>query len=410
MKASMTILFFVKKTKLNANGHAPIYFRVTIEGRRFESSTKRYVHIQQWSASAGKQKGYSVDAKSLNTFLDSIRVRAFEYQRQILLEGKDLSIEIFRSKWTGESSAECPKILEIFDDHNSKMRQLVNVDYSPDTLERYITARKHTFTFIQWKYKMNDVKISDLNYEFISSYEFWLKSVRKCDHNTTMKYLSNFRKIVNICLKNGWIGRDPFFGYKMTQRTVDRAYLNAEEIQRLASKSFDIDRIDQVRDVFLFSCFTGLAYADVHKLNRREIATGVDGEKWIFTKRQKTESPTRIPLLPHASKILEKYENHPQCLHKGKLLPVLSNQKMNAYLKEIADLCGIDKKITFHTARHTFATTVTLTNDVPIETVSKLLGHKNLKTTQHYAKIIDKKVSEDLKVLRKKIDTDNPFG
>ena len=290
------------------------------------------------------------------------------------------------------------------------MRQLVNVDYSPDTLERYITARKHTFTFIQWKYKMNDVKISDLNYEFISSYEFWLKSVRKCDHNTTMKYLSNFRKIVNICLKNGWIGRDPFFGYKMTQRTVDRAYLNAEEIQRLASKSFDIDRIDQVRDVFLFSCFTGLAYADVHKLNRREIATGVDGEKWIFTKRQKTESPTRIPLLPHASKILEKYENHPQCLHKGKLLPVLSNQKMNAYLKEIADLCGIDKKITFHTARHTFATTVTLTNDVPIETVSKLLGHKNLKTTQHYAKIIDKKVSEDLKVLRKKIDTDNPFG
>jgi integrase len=310
----------------------------------------------------------------------------------------------------GESSNGCPKILEVFDDHNAKMKQLVDVEYSPETLERYVISRKHTQAFIQQKYKVNDIRISDLNYEFITNYEFWLKSVRKCEHNTTMKYLSNFRKIVNICLKNGWINRDPFYGYKMTKRVVDREYLTAEEIQRLISKNFNLERLSQVRDVFLFSCFTGLAFADVYKLNRREIVIGMDGEKWISTNRQKTDSLTRIPLLPQAIRILEKYENHPQCLNKGKLLPVMSNQKMNAYLKEIGDLCEIEKNMTFHMARHTFATTVTLTNGVPIETVSKLLGHRNLKTTQHYAKIIDKKVSDDLKTLKNKIETTGLFG
>ena len=196
----------------------------------------------------------------------------------------------------------------------------------------------------------------------------------------------------------------------MTKRVIDREYLTTGEIQRLISRNFNLERLSQVRDIFLFSCFTGLAFADVEKLNRKEIVIGVDGEKWISTNRQKTDLPTRIPLLPQAIRILEKYENRPQCLNKGKLLPVMSNQKMNAYLKEIGDLCEIEKKMTFHMARHTFATTVTLTNGVPIETVTKLSGHRNLRTTQHYAKIIDKKVSGDLKTLKNKIETTELFG
>jgi integrase len=176
-----------------------------------------------------------------------------------------------------------------------------------------------------------------------------------------------------------------------------------EELNRIMNKTFVGARLNHVMDIFLFCCYTGLAYADVLKLTKEHITTGVDGEKWIWTNRQKTDSATRVPLLPHAQEILDWYQNNPECLNKGRLLPVLSNQKMNSYLKEIADACGITKKMTFHTARHTFATTVTLTNGVPIETVSKMLGHRNLKTTQHYAKILDLKVSEDMAALRNKL-------
>jgi integrase len=193
-------------------------------------------------------------------------------------------------------------------------------------------------------------------------------------------------------------------GYKMTKREIERPFLTQEELDKISNKKFFVPRINQVRDIFLFSCYTGLAYADVKKLTRSEISIGIDGEKWIFTHRQKTESATRIPLLPQAQEILDRYAEHPQCLNQGRLLPVLSNQKMNGYLKEIADRCDITKKMTTHTARHTFATTVTLTNGVPIETVSKMLGHKNLKTTQHYAKILDLKVSEDMMFLRQKLN------
>jgi integrase len=235
-------------------------------------------------------------------------------------------------------------LLEIFEHHNKQMKELIGQEFSPLTYERYTTSKKHTHDFMKWKYNMDDMNIKDLNYEFITDYEFWLKSVRKCDHNTTMKYLSNFKKIVNICLKNGWLQRNPFLGYKMTKREVERPFLTQEELSAIASKTFLAQRINQVRDIFLFSCYTGLAYADVKKLSRSEISIGIDGEKWIFTHRQKTESATRIPLLPPAQEILDKYADHPQCLNASRLLPVLSNQKMNGYLKEIADMCGITKK------------------------------------------------------------------
>lgn len=272
-------------------------------------------------------------------------------------------------------------------------------------MTRYTTARSHTVAFLQWKFKISDIDILDLSHEFAADFEFWFKSVKACGHNTSMKYISNLKKIINLCLRNGWLPKDPFIGYKMTKREVVREVLSEEELDILTNKVFTVERLAVIRDLFLFSCYTGLAYADIKKLKRTEIATGVDGGKWIFTKRTKTEVPARIPLLPAALGILKKYENNPKCINKDVVLPVPSNQKMNAYLKEIADLCGLTKNMTVHTARHTFATTVTLTNGVPIETVGKMLGHRNLKTTQHYAKIVDKKVSDDMAALRKKLES-----
>ncbi len=402
MSASMNILFYAKKTKTTIDGLVPIYMRLTIAGDRFEISTKRYVKGDQWSPESGRMKGSHEEAKQVNSLLDAFRAKAFDYQREILNEGKSLSITTIRHKWIGIVTERPRLLLEIFEHHNKQMKELIGQEFSPLTFERYTTSKKHTHDFMKWKYNVDDMNIKDLNYEFITDYEFWLKSVRKCDHNTTMKYLSNFKKIVNICLKNGWLARDPFLGYKMIKREIEKPYLTQEELMEVTSKNFTITRLAQVRDIFLFSCYTGLAYADVKKLSRSEISIGIDGEKWIFTHRQKTETATRVPILPPAQEILDSYKDHPQCLNEGRLLPVLSNQKMNGYLKEIADLCGITKKMTTHTARHTFATTVTLTNGVPIETVSKMLGHKNLKTTQHYAKILDLKVSADMSSLRAK--------
>lgn len=294
-------------------------------------------------------------------------------------------------------------LLQIFQQHNNEVEALVNIDFSPATLERYKTSFEHTENFMKWKYGIADIDIKKLNFEFISQYEFWLKTIRKCNHNTTMKYLANFRKIVNRSIRNGWLDKDPFFGFKMTKKEVVPEFLSEHEIQLITKKKFASDRLDQVRSIFLFCCYTGLAFADVKKLKRSEIGIGIDGDQWIFTKRQKTETATRIPLLPSALQILDKFKDHPSCLNSGRALPVLSNQKYNGYLKEIADVCGISKRLTTHTARHTFATTVTLGNGVPIESVSKMLGHTNLKTTQHYAKVLDKKISEDMSLLRNRI-------
>jgi site-specific recombinase XerD len=402
MKSTITVSFIVRPARKNKNGEVPIYLRVVIGGKRFDVTTKVFIDPKHWSREYGKMKNTTDEARRVNEILDGFKLKAFDYQRELMSENKPVCVENLRMKWYGKSMERPRMLMEIFEQHNKQMSALVNREFSPLTLERYETSKRHTEAFMLWKYKVSDIDIKALKYEFIADYEFWLKSERKCDHNTTVKYLSNFKKIVNICIKNGWLDRDPFFGYKMTKREIERPFLTQDELNRLSAKTFLIDRIANVRDIFLFSCYTGLAYVDVLQLTRAEITIGIDGEKWIYTSRQKTDTSTRIPLLPPALEILEKYKDDPQCINEERLLPVLSNQKMNAYLKEIADLCGITKKMTTHTARHTFATTVTLTNGVPIETVSKMLGHKNLKTTQHYAKILDKKVSEDMGVLRGK--------
>lgn len=402
MRQTISVKFFARKDRAMNNGLVPITMRIGIERRRLNITTKLHVNPDDWSIQDCQLKSRTKDAQRINKMLEAFKMKAFDYQRELMNEGKPITIESMKAKWFGTSLERKVMLMDVFTQHNEQMKALVNKEFSPLTLERYETSFRHTLEFMKWKYKVCDIDIKELKYEFISGYEFWLKSVRNCDHNTSMKYLSNFKKIVHICIKNGWLTRDPFVGFKLAKREVERPFLVEEELTRIINKEFVIPRLRQVRDIFIFCCYTGLAYADVEKLTREEITIGIDGEKWIWTSRQKTDSATRVPLLPPALDILDRYKGDPQCISKGKLLPVLSNQKMNAYLTEIADACEITKKMTFHTARHTFATTVTLTNGVPIETVSKMLGHRNLKTTQHYAKILDKKVSEDMGKLKEK--------
>lgn len=242
-----------------------------------------------------------------------------------------------------------------------------------------------------------------LTTKFITDYEFYLKSIQKLQHNSAMGNIKKLKKIVRQCVANDWLEKDPFKSYKITTRETHRNFLLKEELELLLKKDLQVQRLDQVRDIFLFSCYTGLAYSDVMKLSRKDISIGIDGEQWIFTTRIKTDTGSRIPLLPIPRLIIEKYSKLPYIVNSGIILPKLSNQRLNSYLKEIASLCGFNKDLTFHCARHTFATTVTLNNGVPIETVGKMLGHKNLRTTQIYAKILDSKVSNDMGLLKQKL-------
>jgi len=254
--------------------------------------------------------------------------------------------------------------------------------------------------FLRSKYKIEDININELNYDFIHNYEIWLKTVRNCDHNTIMKYLSNFKKIVLRYVKSGKLLRDPFSGFKLSKKEVEKTPLTEMQLRKITQIQTLVSRLDIVKDIFIFCCYTGLAYADVKTLKHSEIFESADGERWIISKRQKTRTTFKIPLLIPAIEILNKYKDYHQSRCREYVLPVLSNQKMNSYLKEIADKAEIHANLTFHIARHTFATTVALSNGVPIETVAKMLGHVNLKTTQHYAKILDKKIGEDMKKLK----------
>jgi len=399
LEKSFGLLFYLKKSKNQTKGPFYIYLKITVDGKSVELSSKRKWDSSRWNSSAARAVGTKEDAKELNYFLDALELQIFQAKRSLIEADKEVSAQAIKDILTGNTEKR-KKILEVFLMHNEQMKALQGVDFAPSTMQRYNISYNHTRDFIKWKYGADDRDIKDLDHEFISQYAYWLKTVRKCDHNTTMKYLVNFKKIVLICVKNKWLPGDPFSNFKLTRKPKERTALSEEELDRIKNKTFENVRLSNVRDIFLFSCYTGLAYVDVKNLKREDLQKGVDGRQWIFINRQKTNALSRIPLLKEAVDIISKYDSHPKCTVNGVVLPVLTNQKMNSYLKEIADCCGIKVELTYHIARHTFATTITLNNGVPIETVSKMLGHATIKQTQHYAKTLDFKVSEDMNKLR----------
>ena len=403
MNKFFAVLFHVKKSKVTTNGTAPIFMRVTIDGERIEISTKRLVEPNKWNAAGQKAIGTTEAIRSLNVYLKTLEQKVYEVHRKMMEEQEPLTASTLKAMLLGgHKPANIKSLIPIFKEHNQRIADLVGKEYSKGTFDRYETSLKHTLDFLLWKYNLTDIDIKKIDNEFITSYDFYLRSQRNCNNNSTVKYLKNFKKIILICIANGWLEKDPFAKYKNKVNEVKREFLNSAELEILATKKLVSERVSQVRDIFLFSCYTGLAYADVKKLKRSEIVLGLDNEKWIYTSRQKTDTDSRIPLLPPALSLIERYRSNPLCINSGLIFPVLSNQKMNCYLKEIADVCGIHKTLTYHIARHTFATTVTLSNGVSIESVSKMLGHKNMRTTQHYAKILDKRVSDDMHSLRQK--------
>ncbi|HLN22275.1 MAG TPA: site-specific integrase [Bacteroidales bacterium] len=401
-RQTLAILFYLRRDKKKSETEIPIYMRITLNGKRAEMAIHRYIDPEHWNNSAGVPRGTKNEIKNLQEFLNLQRSKVYQAQKDLIDNGKVVTAIAIRNIVQGKTEKQ-HTLLEVFDYHNKLMEEKVPAEYAPTTLVRFTTTRKHVSDFLQYQYKVDDMFLSQLNHEFVSSLEHYFKTVKACNHNSTIKYIKNLKKVVNLAVKNDWLNRDPFISFKATIKPVNRAFLTADELESIEKKKIEIQRIAQVRDIFVFSCYTGLAYVDAFKLSRDNLVTGIDGEKWILTNRKKTGSKSNVPLLPKALEIIDKYKNDPECIHENKLLPVLSNQKMNAYLKEVATIVGIKKTLTFHLARHTFATTITLTNGVPIESVSEMLGHKSIRTTQIYAKVIDKKVSQDMNELRNKL-------
>ncbi len=400
MSLSLSILFIIRKSSAKTGGYGGIYCRITLDGKRIEMSIGRKVPLDKWDSSGERVKGISTSAREINSMISSIRNTLFEKQRDFIRQEAPFTALDLRDAYLGKDKKQ-QLILELFQEHNNKIFQLIRTgEYALGTYKRYDTVHNHLQEYIKSSYQCADVYVREIDFKFIEGFAFFLKSEKNCANNTTLKYIRNFKKVMRIAQARNFILRDPFINWKMKKKVVNREFLSEAEILKMTNKVFEMERLSQVRDIFVFACFTGLAYIDVQKLTSDDIFLGVDGEKWIKIKRAKTDTPSSIPILKEAQNILAKYSEHPRTGTSMKLLPVASNQKVNAYLKEIAVVCKIKKTLTFHLARHTFATTVTLARGVPIETVSKMLGHTNLTTTQHYAKVLDLKVSQDMQVLK----------
>jgi site-specific recombinase XerD len=401
MKTNFSLLFYMKKQKNYTKGASPIYLRITVAGKRAETTTGRQCEPERWNAKTGRISGTKEDARSFNAYLDNLQGQVYQAHKDLTEANEAITADSIKNRFLGKEE-KTHTLLEAIKDHNQKMKALIGKAYASGTFDRFEVLERHVTSFMQEKYRAADINIKKIDHGFVSDFEFYLRTEKSCAHNTAIKYLKNLGKILRICVSLKWIDRDPMFGYKLRSKNVERPFLSEDELQRIATKQFSTEWLLKVRDIFLFCCFTGLAYADIQKLKLSNITKGIDGNRWIFTNRKKTNTRSAIPLLPSAVTILDRYADNPYCVNSDKALPVATNQKMNEYLREIATLCGIDKELSMHIARHTFATTVTLLNGVPIESVSKMLGHTNIRTTQIYAKVLDIKVSTDMALLREK--------
>ena len=397
--STFKILFYVRKNYLNKQGKAGIMIRVTLNGDVSQFSSKLDVAPNQWDTNASKVKGNSFESKRLNATLDNIRTSINNHYRDIDSRDSFVTAEKLRNAFLGYETRQ-QTLNELFQKHNEDVHKLIGISKSAATYQKYERTRRHLEAFMHDRYNVSDIALKEISHMFITDLENYLRVECGCNANTTAKFIQSFRRVIIIAKNNGWIVKDPFINYTIRLKRVDRGYLTMDEITQISEKQFNMPRLEQVRDIFIFSCYCGLAYIDVKNLTKRNIQIGLDGKQWISTKRQKTETAVNVPLLKIPASIIEKYKDY----DSTHLLPVISNQKTNSYLKEIGDLCGITKTLTFHLARHSFATSVTLSKGVPIETVSKMLGHTNIKTTQIYARITNDKISRDMSDLADKLD------
>jgi site-specific recombinase XerD len=397
MRSTFKVLFYLKRDKQKTNGTIPLFCRITVDGKETRFGMKKDVNPKYWDVKAGKVSGRMREAAEINMLIDVTKSAIHEIYRDMQAKGNGVTAEKVRNAFLGVDVRQ-ESLLELFDKHNGEQKASVGKSISESTYDKYRITRKHLADFIGEKYDLRDISLKKIGHGFICDFEIFMLTSRKCAENTTAKYMQIFKHVISIAMKCGMIFENPFSEYKIKTEKTDRGYLIRDEIELLMRQKFDGKRLERVRDIFVFCCFTGLSYIDVKGLSSDNIRT-IDGKPWITGKRGKTDESYNIPLLEIPKTILEKYAD---TVSDDRLLPVISNNTTNAYLKEIGALCGIKKKLTFHLSRHTFAT-LTLSKGVSLESVSKMLGHTNIQTTLIYARITSEKIGNDMALFAGKI-------
>lgn len=366
-KTTFAVNFFLKKSKLLKNGEAPICMRITVNGKRAEVQIKRSIELEKWNSIKGCSIGKDKRHQEINLYLDTVRNKVFQIHRQLEADGKPITADIIKNIYYG--GQESPRMLiETFDEHNMEYRELMDKEYSKGTVLRYERTVRYLKEFLKEQYKTTDIPLKSINYEFITQFEHFIKTNKGCAQNATVKYLKNLKKITKTALLKKWISEDPFTEIRFKQTKTNRDFLNEAELRMILCKDIEVERIQTVRDIFIFCCLTGLSFTDVKNLREDHLVQDNDGKWWIRKAREKTDNMCDIPLLEIPKLILDKYNSNPIHTEKGLLLPVPTNQRMNAYLKEIADICNIKKNLSTHVARH-----ITLSYPLKTRNLQRLL-------------------------------------
>ncbi len=399
-------MIYIKKDKVKSNGSCPIYIKVIFNRKSITISTGKSITEERWRETDNLRRLLRQDKERvLKEFLDLYILKIERIDNQLEKYQETITIAEFKLKILGKEAEDLkPNLIAIIEVHNLHFAKLVAIgERSRASLQKYSRVKDLIRLFNLKTFGHENIQIERINSAYIYNLESYLKFESEfkgklgIKNNSVVKYFKNLKTICNYAIKMEFIDKNPFNAYGGKIKVIEATYLTEEELERIEIKQFKIDRLERVKDIFLFSCYTGYAPVDALKLTRKNIIQDADKNLWIKTNRQKTGTKANVPVLPQVLKIINKYQ-----FDSDSLLPKISNQKMNAYLKEIAEIIGIDKNLTWYVARHTFATTVTLGNGIKIENVSSMLGHTTIKQTQHYAKVLDASVSEDMQKLMKK--------
>jgi len=393
MRSTFKILFFLKRDKQKANGAVPLFCRITVDGQEARFGMKCDVNPKYWDVKTGRATGRTAEAAKANTLVDNTQAALYKVYREMQERDNYVTAEKIKNAFLGFEQKQ-QTLLELFDSHNEERKHQIGVTLQKTTYRTYKTARQRIADFLLYKYNISDIPVKEINRQFIGEFEIYLLTQYSYSKNYIISLMKKFRHIIEVAMTKEWIYKNPFKEHKLQWQKVDRGYLTQSEIESLINCQFDDERLEKSRDVFIFCAFTGMSYADVKHLKGENIQTSIDGNLWIRGKRQKTDIDYNIPLLNVPKTILEKYNGK---LSDKLALPVIKLERYNSALKEIAQKCGIEKKMTSHLARHTFAT-LTLTKGVSIESVSKMLGHTKISTTQIYARVTDNKIGNEMNI------------
>ena len=400
MATDFKLLFYIKKTEVKADGTCPIMGRISIGKTMAQFSTKQTTAVSLWDTRANRMSGKCTTAVTVNRALDKLSVSInSHYQKLVQLNGSATANEV-KNAFQGVASAQ-HTLIKYYQNHNQEFFKRVGINREKSTAQQYEISLNHLIRFLRKKYNVSDVPFTKLDLSFIDAYDFYLRVELQLKPNTILGIVRHVRKMIKLAIAEGIIYRDPFEGYEPERPKAEQKYLTREELDRLMKTQLDHPSRYLTRDMFLFSVFTGLAYRDVCNLTPKHIVRADDGVLWIRTTRQKTGTPCDIPLLEIPKQIIEKYKG---VAKDGKLLPMLSCGRLNKNLKVIAKLCNIDRKLIYHAGRHTYATEICLSQGVPIESVSRMLGHRDLRSTQIYAKITEHKIAEDMQRAESRIE------